>query len=92
MKGLLLDETGDLQIRNGSLVVGEVDGQIIEHVLIAAKGEFKEAPLIGANVRMMLAGTPDPFWRNNAKEMLKLQHIKVKRLEVTGNEIIVEHD
>ncbi len=90
MKGILIEDTGDLMIRDESAVIGEIDSQVIERVLTAYPGEFKEVPLIGANVRAMLGGTPDPFWRNNAKDMLKTQHIQVKKIEIIDNQITVE--
>jgi hypothetical protein len=90
MKGILLDETGDLMVRSGGLVIGEVDSQVAEHVLRAYPGEFKEVPLIGAHVGSMVGGTPDPFWRGRAKEMLKTQHVEVKNININGDIITVE--
>ena len=75
MKGILTDETGDLVVRYGGLVIGNVDAQIAEHVIIAFKGEYKEVPMLGGEVRKMLSGTPDPFWRGNIKTQLKSQFV-----------------
>jgi len=99
MKGILLNEDGYLMITVkcdsegkilSGLAIGDVDGQIAEHVLRAYPGEFKEVPTIGAHVGSMLGGTADPFWRGRAKEMLRTQRVNVKRIEINGDNIIVE--
>jgi len=90
MKGILIDDNGDLMTHNGSVVIGDVDSQVIGHVLVAYPGEFKEAPMVGAHIRGMLGGSPDPFWKNNTKDMLKTQHITIKKIDITDGQIIVE--
>ncbi|MFK1951343.1 hypothetical protein ACIXFX_22300 [Bacteroides fragilis] len=52
MNGILIDaESGDLLIERGSVVIGETDSQIAECVLVAMRGEWKEWPLIGGEVK-----------------------------------------
>lgn len=50
MKDILLDENKDLRIENGDFVIGESTAQEIELILTAFKGEFKEYPLLGAEI------------------------------------------
>ena len=52
MNGILIDaESGDLLIERGSVVIGDTDSQIAEGVLVAMRGEWKEWPLIGGEVK-----------------------------------------
>jgi hypothetical protein len=58
MKGILIDETGDLQINpireNGlitsGLVIDKNDYQCVKLVIEAQKGEFKEVPTVGFGI------------------------------------------
>ena len=83
MKGLLTDmKTGDLAIEKGSAAVGDCEPQIIESVLLAQRGELKELPLIGAEVRQHLGGQRDPFWPSETKKMIKAVGVEVHSLQV----------
>lgn len=54
MNGLITDiGTGDLLVEHKRAVVTDSDGQTVEAVLLAQRGEFKERPLIGAAVRQL---------------------------------------
>jgi len=75
MRGILLDENGEIIIENGTMKIGNVDAQVAEHVITAFQGEFKEVPLLGGNMAKMLNGKPDPFWPAEMKRQLKTQHI-----------------
>lgn len=43
----------------------------MESVLLAMRGEFKEFPLLGGEVRTQLGGCVDPFWPQETKKMLR---------------------
>jgi hypothetical protein len=83
MKGILIDDDGDLMIRNGRLVIGDCEMDVVERVISAWPGEFKEAPVVGGGVRRLLNGGADPFWCGEVKRMLASQHVRAKRLEIT---------
>lgn len=51
MKGIVLDEDRDLRIENGEVAIGEIDSQNLEMLIIAEKGEIREAPLRGVGIR-----------------------------------------
>ncbi|MDR3326904.1 MAG: hypothetical protein LBT04_02030 [Prevotellaceae bacterium] len=83
MKGILLDETGDLLIHNGSLVIGNTDGQSAEMILRAYPGEFKEDPQLGSWIISQLNGKPDPFWRGETIKQLKSNKLDVKDIRIS---------
>jgi hypothetical protein len=89
MKGLLLDSEGDLLIRNYALVIGEPDEQIMERVLMAYPGSFKEFPKIGAWIQQNLNGVISPFWVGDAKAMLRFAGVNVNKFEIDSNEVLV---
>lgn len=47
---LLLDENGDLLIRNGDFVIGDSTDQELESILLCNKADFKEFPTFGPNL------------------------------------------
>jgi hypothetical protein len=88
MKGIIIDEqTGDLAVSGGSLVVGDVGAQVALFVLVATPGEFKQAPLIGAGARLMLGGAPDPAWPEETRRMLSACGVEVSRVWVESDQI-----
>lgn len=90
MHGILIDpETGDLQTRDGRLVIGDTTVQTTECVLRAVRGEFKEHPLIGAEVLKMLGGAENPMWKSDAKTMLQACGLSVARVEMKDGQITV---
>lgn len=91
MKGILIDsDTADLQIRNGSLQLGDTTEQVAECILQAARGELKEYPLIGAEVFKLVNGHTDPLWCENVKEMLLACGIPVSQVKIEDNQISIE--
>lgn len=73
MNGLITDtKTGDLLIgSNSQAAVTDCMAQVCESVLLAMRGELKEFPLLGAEVRQQLGGCVDPFWPQETKKMLR---------------------
>ena len=51
MRGVILDEDRDLHIENGEVAIGEIDSQNLELLIMAEKGEIREAPLRGVGIR-----------------------------------------
>jgi hypothetical protein len=90
MKGILIEESGDLMVRNGSLMIGDCEMDIAERLIRAWQGEFKEAPLLGGNVDKLLNGAVAPFWRGEMMSQLKSQYINVKRLDINESGIEIE--
>lgn len=91
MKGMLIDpDTGDLQVKDKRLVLGDNTEQIAESILISARGEFKEHPLIGAEIMKQINGNPNLMWCANAKQMLQACGLAVKRVFIQDNTIHLE--
>jgi len=89
MNGILIDaESGDLLIERGSVVIGDTDSQIAEGVLVAMRGEWKEWPLIGGEVKKMLGGKVDVMWRGQGKKMLEACGLDVQKVSITEDNII----
>lgn len=90
MKGILIDDDGNLVITGGHVSIGDNRTQCVQHLIGAFTGEYKHASTLGGNAKQMIAGTPDPFWAGSVKSQLKQCHIEVERIEVTDEGIVVE--
>lgn len=91
MVGMLIDpDTGDLQVRDKALVLGDNTGQVAECVLLAARGEFKEFPLVGAEIAKLANSNGDPLWCGNARGMLQACGVPVSRVVLKDNQITIE--
>jgi hypothetical protein len=92
MKDILLDNEGNLLVRNGEPVIGDSRYQNAAVLLGAWMGEFKNDPLLGGNVKDMINGITDPFWVGQAKAQLKRCLLDPQKLTVTetGIELILE--
>lgn len=88
---MLIDpDTGDLQVKDGALALGDNTGQVAECVLLAARGELKEHPLVGAEITKLVNGNGDPLWNNNTKQMLQACGVPVSRVLINDNRITIE--
>ncbi|MDR1984973.1 MAG: hypothetical protein LBQ28_09150 [Prevotellaceae bacterium] len=91
MTGILTNtETGDLIVKNGTLATGDITSQVIEHVLVANRGEYKEMPLVGGEIDKMRNGNPETFWRGQFKDMLKYCGVNITELDVENGNIKIE--
>jgi len=90
MRGILVDDNGNMVISGGHVAIGDNRAQVAQHLIGAFTGEYKHAPTLGGNARCMIAGTPDPFWAGNMKSQLKQCHIEVERLKMTDSGVEVE--
>lgn len=91
MKGLLFDfEKGDVCIADGTMSIGDADAQIVQTALIAFRGEFKENPTIGGEIKKQLGGCVDVMWQGKTKRMLKACGVTVNRIVIDQNIITIE--
>ena len=54
-KDWITDENGKFKVKNGDFVIDESEEQEIEYILKAVPGDFKEFPLLGADMEGKLA-------------------------------------
>lgn len=87
---LINPETGDLQVKNGSLVLGDNTEQVAECILLSARGELKEHPLVGAEIYKLANGNGDSLWCATAKQMLQACGIPASRVRLDDNQITIE--
>lgn len=91
MTGLLtIVGASDLMREDGALMLGDVSGQVIEHVLRANRGEYKEHPLLGAEVVKRQKGVESRLWCARARDMIRQAGVAVSRVAIDGQRIIVE--
>ena len=91
MKGILIDpETRDVRIKNGTVVIGDIEEQVAELVLLSVRGDNKEFPLIGGEIVKRKNGTADPIWCADAKRMLSACGLPVKRVEFKDGKLTIE--
>lgn len=92
MKGIMTDENGNIIVRNGRLVIDDNRADIVQRILEAYPGEFKEQPLLGCYIKKQLNGTANPFWVSDAKRQLKDEGIAIEKMTVqTDNNIIITY-
>lgn len=90
MIGIAIDTTtGDLQIQHGNLVLEEVSSQVIEHVIRANRGEYREHPLIGGEIMKMQHGSTSRLWCARAKQMCHAAGVPVNRITIDGDNITI---
>lgn len=86
MNGLLMEiNGGDLIIKGGGCIVAGTDGQTIEHVIVANRGEWREMPLLGGEVRKMQHGLAGRMWAARARDMCRAAGVSVSRVLVDDN-------
>lgn len=90
MKGILIDDSGNLIVKKGTLEIGDTKVQDAALLIGAFTGEFKHAPMLGGNVKKIINGKMDPFWISNMKAQLKAIGLQVKDLRVTETGVELE--
>jgi hypothetical protein len=90
MKDLIIDEYGNMKIKNGDFAIENCEEQICRHLVNAFTGEYKHAPTLGGNAKNLLNGIPSPFWSGDIKKQLKTQFIEVNELYFQGSELIID--
>jgi hypothetical protein len=80
--GILLDETGDVMIHNGAMVVGDVSLQNQYMILVAQKGEFKEHPTLGVGISDMLGDDDVLEWKKQIREEFAKDDLRVGKIDL----------
>ncbi|MDY3352296.1 oxidase [Riemerella anatipestifer] len=91
MKDILLEDDGDLKIANGDFVVGESTQQEITHILTSFRGEWKEHPILGAEIpRLLKARAGITKMRSIVREQLEMDGFKKVHFDIKDNEIEIK--
>lgn len=86
MNGLQTEANGgDLLIAGGGCVVAGTEAQTIEHVMVANRGEWREQPLLGGEIRKMQHGIGSRLWCARAREMCREAGVSVSRVAIGNN-------
>ncbi len=89
MNGLLTEiNNGDLLMENGGCLVAGTEAQTIEHVLMANRGEWREMPLLGGEVRKMQHGSRSRLWCARARKMCHAAGVMVSRVWIGDDNTI----
>jgi hypothetical protein len=87
---ILLDENGDLLIKDGDFVIGDSEKQEIESLLVSVKGEFKEFLLVGADIgKLLKSRSSQTAALKEIKTQLKQDDFDVSKIEIDGDNINV---
>ena len=81
----LSDKTGDLLIKNGDFVRGESDNQHIADLIVSAKGEWREFPLIGAEADRHIKSNSLESLKAAIIENLKTDGYQIKKVQINDD-------
>lgn len=87
MIGIILETQSPSQ--DWRLALGEAELQTADNVVRAMRGEFKEAPLVGGEVRRMMGGRPSIAWCVDVEKMLQSVGIDSASVSMDDKQITV---
>lgn len=90
MTGIQLDNSYDLDIRSGSLKVGDTTAQNQALIIGSHKGEFKEQPAVGVGISDMLLDHNPLAWRQEIREQLEIDGQEVNNVQITKTGVTVD--
>lgn len=86
MNGLVTETgCGDLLMDGGGCVVAGAEAQTVEHVMVANRGEWREWPLLGGEIRKMQHGIGSQIWCARARRMCREAGVAVSRVAIGDN-------
>lgn len=85
MDDFLLDENNDLIIKNGDLAIGNATLQHQNHIILAQKGEFKNAPEIGVGILTQLNNENPRELLSEIRKNFEYDGMRVNTLKVATN-------
>lgn len=90
MTGIQLNNSYDLDIRSGSMQVGDTTAQNQALIIGSHKGEFKEQPAVGVGISDMLLDHNPLAWRQEIREQLEIDGQEVKNVQITKTGVTVD--
>ncbi|MCD8266403.1 MAG: hypothetical protein LUC33_04530 [Prevotellaceae bacterium] len=89
MKGFVLSsESNDLLVEHGAAAIRDNEAQICENVIVAVRGEMKEIPLIGGEVRFLLGGARDVMWPTRTKKMIQSCGVEISKVSISDDDTV----
>uniref|UniRef100_UPI0039A53388 hypothetical protein n=1 Tax=Ornithobacterium rhinotracheale TaxID=28251 RepID=UPI0039A53388 len=90
MQDIRLTDDYDLFLKNGDLAIAESSGRHIEHLLIAAQGEYKESPLTGCDIQKAKYGKIDRMLDRHVRVQMEADGFHLEQLAITENGIQIK--
>ncbi len=87
---ILLDETGDLAIKDGDFVIGESTIQHQQLLLASQKGEWKENPLVGVGIENYLNDDTTNDMMNEISSQFEKDGMKIKSINSANSELLID--
>lgn len=87
----LLDDTNDLQIANGDVVLNDSTQQDINLLLTTKKGEWKQNPLVGANIQEYLKqrnGLSGAL--QEVRQQLQQDGLRINTAKISGSNLNID--
>lgn len=85
MQDFIVNDKFDLQIENGDFKTGNATLQHQNHIILAEKGEFKNAPEIGAAIRTALNDENPRQLLSQIRRNFEYDGMKVNTLKIASN-------
>ena len=82
MTDILLNDEGEIMIKDGDFVIGESLGQQQSMILVAHQGEFKNAPEVGVGIGDLLLGEELLEYRHKIRSQYALDGLKINQLDL----------
>jgi len=90
--GMQLTQECDLTIDGESIQIGDTLYQNQYMIMLAQKGEFKEFPRLGVGIEDITNDEDIAEWKKRIREEFAKDGLKVDKLELVNNEILIEAD
>lgn len=80
-------QNGELVIVGGHLAITDADPQTAETVVLANRGELRDAPLVGGELTRMIGGPITSLQLTNLKQQIKSQGIDIRTVEYADGKL-----
>jgi hypothetical protein len=89
-KDILLDETGDLAVKDGDFVIGDSTIQHQQLLLMSQKGEWKEKPMVGVGIENYLNDDTTNDMMNEISDQFEKDGMKVTSVNTVDGKLQIE--
>ena len=82
-------QTGDLQVQNGTLRLGDVTAQNQAFIIGSYAGAYKLAPTVGVGIADALNDEDPLLWRTEIAKQLRADGQVVHSIQITSTDMII---